>query len=45
MAKVVDSYTISEGSGKETNHYVFSIKGSGIRYKSGDAMGLYPEKQ
>ena len=43
MAKVVDSYTISEGSGKETNHYVFSIKGSGIRYKSGDAMGLYPK--
>ncbi len=43
MAKIVDSYTISEGSGKETNHYVFSIKGSGIRYKSGDAMGLYPK--
>ena len=43
MAKVVDSYTISEGSGKETNHYVFSIKGSGIRYKSGDAMGLFPK--
>ena len=43
MAKVVDAYTISEGSGKETNHYVFSIKGSGIRYKSGDAMGLYPK--
>ena len=43
MAKVVDSYTISEGSGKVTNHYVFSIKGSGIRYKSGDAMGLFPK--
>ena len=43
MAKVVEAYTISEGSGKETNHYVFSIKGSGIRYKSGDAMGLYPK--
>ena len=43
MAKVVDSYTISEGSGKETNHYVFSIRGSGIRYKSGDAMGLFPK--
>jgi len=43
MAKIVDSFTISEGSGKETNHYVFSIKGSGIRYKSGDAMGLYPK--
>ena len=43
MAKVVESYCISEGSGKETNHYVFSIKGCGIRYKSGDAMGLYPK--
>jgi len=43
MAKIVDSYTISEGSGKETNHYIVSIKGSGIRYKTGDAMGFFPK--
>ncbi|MFL2945130.1 MAG: sulfite reductase flavoprotein subunit alpha [Candidatus Poseidoniales archaeon] len=42
MATVVDSYCISEGSNKETNHYVISIKGSGLRYKPGDSLGFYP---
>ena len=43
MATIVDSYSLSEGAGKETNHYVVSIKGSGIRYKTGDAMGFLPK--
>ena len=42
MATVTEAYCISEGSGKETNHYVVSLKGSGIRYKSGDSLGFYP---
>ena len=42
MAAVTDAYCISEGSGKETNHYVVSLKGSGIRYKPGDSLGFYP---
>ena len=42
MATVTDAYCISEGSGKETNHYVISLKGSGIRYKPGDSLGFYP---
>jgi len=42
MGTVVDAYCISEGSHKETNHYVVSIKGSGIRYKPGDSLGFYP---
>jgi len=42
MATVTDTYCISEGSGKETNHYVISLKGSGIRYKPGDSLGFYP---
>lgn len=42
MATVTDAYCISEGSGKETNHYVVSLKGSGIRYKPGDSLGFYP---
>jgi len=42
MAKIVDAHCISEGSHKETNHYVISIQGSGIRYKPGDSMGFYP---
>ena len=42
MATVTNSYCISEGSGKETNHYEISLKGSGIRYKPGDSLGFYP---
>jgi sulfite reductase (NADPH) flavoprotein alpha-component len=42
MATVVDAYCISEGSNKETNHYVVSIRGSGLRYKPGDSLGFYP---
>ena len=42
MATVKDAYCISEGSEKETNHYVISLKGSGIRYKPGDSLGFYP---
>jgi len=43
MATVTEAYCISEGSGKETNHYVVSLKGSGIRYKPGDSLGFYPQ--
>jgi len=42
MATVTNSYSISEGSGKETNHYEISLRGSGIRYKPGDSLGFYP---
>ena len=40
MATVTEAYCISEGSGKETNHYVVSLKGSGIRYKPGDSLAF-----
>ena len=42
MATVTEAYCISEGSGKETNHYVISLRGSGINYKPGDSLGFYP---
>ena len=42
MATVTEAYCISEGSGKETNHYVVSLKESGIRYKPGDSLAFYP---
>ena len=42
MATVTNCYSISEGSGKETNHYEISLRGSGIRYKPGDSLGFYP---
>ena len=31
------------GSGKDTRHVVLDLKGSGITYKAGDALGVYPE--
>ncbi len=43
MATVTEAYCISEGSGKETNHYVVSLRGSGIDYKPGDSLGFYPK--
>jgi sulfite reductase (NADPH) flavoprotein alpha-component len=30
------------GSGKETRHIVVSIAGSGLHYKSGDSIGVFP---
>lgn len=31
------------GSAKDTRHVVFSLKGSGLTYEPGDALGVYPE--
>ena len=42
MATVTKVYCLSEGGGKETNHYEISLKNSGIRYKPGDSLGFYP---
>ena len=30
------------GSQKETRHFVVSIEGSGLHYKAGDSLGVYP---
>ena len=30
------------GSGKETRHFIVDITGSGLHYKSGDSLGVYP---
>jgi sulfite reductase (NADPH) flavoprotein alpha-component len=30
------------GSLKETRHFVVSIAGSGLHYKAGDSLGVYP---
>jgi sulfite reductase (NADPH) flavoprotein alpha-component len=32
-----------EGSAKDTRHVVLDLRGSGITYKPGDALGVYPE--
>ncbi|MEI7024084.1 sulfite reductase subunit alpha [Paenibacillus sp. y28] len=31
-----------QGSEKETRHYVFDLKGSGLHYNAGDALGVWP---
>jgi sulfite reductase (NADPH) flavoprotein alpha-component len=31
-----------EGSQKETRHFVVSLSGSGLHYKAGDSLGVYP---
>jgi sulfite reductase (NADPH) flavoprotein alpha-component len=33
----------AEGSAKDTRHVVLDLRGSGITYKPGDALGVYPE--
>lgn len=33
------------GSGKETRHFVVSIAGSGLHYKAGDSLGVFPSNR
>jgi sulfite reductase (NADPH) flavoprotein alpha-component len=43
LAKVVDNYNLNtEESAKETRHIAISLEGSGLSYKPGDALGVYP---
>jgi hypothetical protein len=42
-SRVVDNKLLSgPGSIKETRHFVISIAGSGLKYKPGDSLGIYP---
>jgi len=42
-SRVVDNRLLSgPGSAKETRHFVISTAGSGIKYKPGDSLGIYP---
>ena len=43
-AMLVESTALNgAGSVKDTRHVVIDLKGSGIAYKPGDALGVYPE--
>ena len=33
------------GSGKETRHFVVNIAGSGMHYKAGDSLGVFPSNR
>jgi sulfite reductase (NADPH) flavoprotein alpha-component len=33
------------GSAKETRHFVIDLRGSGLRYKAGDSLGIFPSNR
>lgn len=43
LARVTENRLLSKpGSGKETRHFVVSLDGSGLHYKAGDSLGIFP---
>lgn len=43
QARVTENRLLSKpGSGKETRHFVVSLAGSGLHYKAGDSLGVFP---
>lgn len=44
QAEVLENINLSgRGSNKETRHLELSLEGSGLEYKPGDSLGVYPE--
>jgi sulfite reductase (NADPH) flavoprotein alpha-component len=42
-AKITENRVLNgPGSAKETRHFVVNISGSGLTYKAGDSLGVYP---
>ena len=42
-ARILENRLLSKpGSEKETRHFVLSLAGSGLTYKAGDSLGVYP---
>jgi sulfite reductase (NADPH) flavoprotein alpha-component len=42
-AKLSENRLLSKpGSGKETRHFVIDLRGSGLHYKAGDSLGIFP---
>ena len=45
-ARVTENRLLNKpGSAKETRHFVVNIAGSGLHYKVGDSLGVYPENR
>ncbi|QHW29894.1 sulfite reductase subunit alpha [Paenibacillus rhizovicinus] len=43
MAKLAASKPLNQpGSEKDTRHYIFDLRHTGLRYESGDALGVWP---
>ena len=42
-AKLIENRPLNKpGSAKETRHFVVSLAGSGLHYKAGDSLGIFP---
>jgi len=41
-ATIKEAYSLARDDVKETFHYVIDITGSGLEYKAGDSLGLFP---
>lgn len=42
-AKLIENRQLNKpGSAKETRHFVVSLAGSGLHYKAGDSLGIFP---
>src|SRR5262245_5953868 len=45
-AKISENRLLSKpGSAKETRHFVVDLRGSGLRYKAGDSLGIFPSNR
>jgi sulfite reductase (NADPH) flavoprotein alpha-component len=45
-AKLTENRLLSKpGSAKETRHFVVDLRGSGLRYKAGDSLGIFPSNR
>jgi sulfite reductase (NADPH) flavoprotein alpha-component len=45
-AKILENRLLSKpGSGKETRHFVVDLRGSGLHYKTGDSLGIFPSNR
>src|SRR4051812_1157164 len=45
-AKLTENRLLNRpGSAKETRHFVVDLRGSGLRYKAGDSLGIFPSNR
>jgi sulfite reductase (NADPH) flavoprotein alpha-component len=46
LAKITENRLLNKpGSAKETRHFIVSLAGSGLRYATGDSLGIYPRNR
>src|SRR3954467_12388431 len=45
-AKLTENRLLNKpGSAKETRHFVVDLRGSGLHYKAGDSLGVFPSNR